>query len=129
MNFSPEARKALLAYAWPGNVRELRNFMERMLILHGGADVELRLLPREFQRAAAPPDSENDSSATGSAAGLLAMRALPGDFKAARSAFEAYFLAAKLKECNGNIARLAEVTGLERSYLYRKLKARNIHGA
>jgi two-component system nitrogen regulation response regulator NtrX len=129
VNFSPEAREALLIYAWPGNVRELRNFMERMLILHGGADVDLRMLPREFQRAAASSGLEKDPPATGSVAGFVATAALPGDFKAARSAFETHFLTAKLKECNGNIARLAEVTGLERSYLYRKLKARNIHGA
>ena len=50
------------------------------------------------------------------------------DFKSARSAFEAHFLAAKLQEYDGNISRLAEAIGLERSYLYRKLKFYNIQG-
>jgi two-component system nitrogen regulation response regulator NtrX len=47
---------------------------------------------------------------------------VPEDFKQARSKFEAWFLEGKLKEHDGNISRLAEAIGLERSYLYRKLK-------
>lgn len=50
----------------------------------------------------------------------------PDDFKAARNAFEARFLARKLKEYNGNVAKLAEAIGLERSYLYRKMRSHNI---
>ena len=45
LSVSPEARKALLAYAWPGNIRELENFMERMSILCEGPVVELADLP------------------------------------------------------------------------------------
>ncbi|MDY7002121.1 MAG: helix-turn-helix domain-containing protein, partial [Thermodesulfobacteriota bacterium] len=41
----------------------------------------------------------------------------------------ARFLEQKLKECQGNVAKLAEAIGLERSYLYRKLKSYNIQAA
>ena len=51
---------------------------------------------------------------------------LPEDFKMARSRFEAWFLDCKLKEYEGNISKLAEAIGLERSYLYRKLKSYEI---
>ena len=51
------------------------------------------------------------------------------DFKAARAEFEARFLERKLKEYRGNVSRLAEAIGLERSYLYRKLKSCNIQVA
>lgn len=48
------------------------------------------------------------------------------DFKAPRQEFEYEFLHRKLLECDGNITRLAEAIGLERSYLYRKLKSYDI---
>jgi NtrC-family two-component system response regulator AlgB len=48
---SPEAERALAAYAWPGNVRELRNSVERALIVTRGAEIELEALP---ERIAAP---------------------------------------------------------------------------
>ena len=48
------------------------------------------------------------------------------DFKKARAVFEARYLEAKLHECGGNITRLAETIGLERSYLHRKLKGYGI---
>jgi two-component system nitrogen regulation response regulator NtrX len=51
---------------------------------------------------------------------------MSADFKAARGEFEMRYLKQKLAECNGNITKLAETIGLERSYLYRKLKAYNI---
>ena len=51
---------------------------------------------------------------------------IPDDFKAARAEFESWFLKSRLEECEGNISRLAESIGLERSYLYRKLKGYGI---
>jgi two-component system nitrogen regulation response regulator NtrX len=44
-------------------------------------------------------------------------------FREARAAFEKDFLLAKIQENNGNISRTAEMIGLERSYLHRKIKA------
>jgi two-component system nitrogen regulation response regulator NtrX len=50
----------------------------------------------------------------------------PLDLKEARAAFEARFLEAKLKEFGGNVSKLAEAVGLDRSSLYRKLKGYGI---
>ncbi|WP_177327446.1 helix-turn-helix domain-containing protein, partial [Salidesulfovibrio brasiliensis] len=50
----------------------------------------------------------------------------PVDFKQARAEFEARFLDAKLKEFGGNVSQLAKAVGMERSSLYRKLKAYDI---
>ena len=44
-------------------------------------------------------------------------------FREARALFEKQFLRRKLTECRGNVSLLAEKIGLERSHLYRKLKA------
>ena len=131
VSFTLGARKALLAYSWPGNVRELRNFLERMLILHSGEEIRQDQLPAEFQAQLLkqPPAAEDGETAMAYDQGgglLLPPQAMDAGFKTARNAFEAHFLAAKLQEYGGNISRMAEAIGLERSYLSRKLKQYNI---
>ena len=118
--FTDEALERLKAYPWPGNVRELKNFTERMLIMHAGEEVDVPQLPQEFQTA--------QGSVSGQAVQLD--DSLDGrDFKKARAEFEKQFLASKFEEYQGNVSRLAEAIGLERSYLHRKLKAYGIHAA
>lgn len=119
--FDADAQRALLTYHWPGNVRELKNFVERMLIMFAGQKVSGRMLPPEFGGTVTTP-VQDDNSVHRIESGVV-------DFKTARTAFEASFLEAKLKEFDGNISRLAEAIGLERSYLYRKLKSYNIQAA
>lgn len=121
IHFTKDAERALLGYPWPGNVRELKNFVERMLIMFSGETVDTLDLPPEFGTATRSDCSDSALSMDGA-------NLEPGaiDFKSARNAFEAAFLDSKLKEYDGNISRLAEAIGLERSYLYRKLKSYNI---
>ncbi|MFW6323668.1 MAG: sigma-54-dependent transcriptional regulator [Desulfovibrionales bacterium] len=113
ITFSKEAVQVLKGYTWPGNVRELKNFVERMMIMYAGTHIEREQIPPEYNQpnaweaAASDPAFEID------------------DFKKARAAFEKSFLKAKLSR-TGNITQLAESIGLERSYLYRKLKAYGI---
>ncbi len=116
VEFEPDAMKQLARYPWPGNVRELKNFVERMHIMHPGVVASEDMLPSEYRSAAASPKPQSLSSP--SYGGL--------DFKTARSEFERAYLESKLQEYKGNVANLAEVVGLERSYLYRKLKAYGI---
>jgi len=119
----------LRAYTWPGNVRELRNFVERSLILYGGQSMTTAMLPPEFgqstQEGLKLGRTGNDKPCPSS---LISMDEFRGtDFKNARALFENRFLAAKLQEYGGNITRLAEGIGLERSYLHRKLKTLSIN--
>ncbi|MFW5489827.1 MAG: sigma-54-dependent transcriptional regulator [Desulfovibrio sp.] len=121
LEFDRKAMAMLSAYPWPGNVRELKNFVERMLIMYAGTKVAAADLPPEFYgpepvaHQASLFEPYNPKSDV-----------LPSDLKAARALFEARFLEAKLAECGGNISKLAETVGMERSSLYRKLKAYNI---
>lgn len=143
MGFDEGARKTLLHYRWPGNVRELRNFVERMLIMHNGQTVGRNMLPAEITGAAlCPPESpaanpaqipvqgqavsgtESEESKAGPA--LPAQLLQDNDFKSARARFEESYLEAKFREYDGNISRLAEAIGMERSYLSRKLKSLGI---
>ncbi|MDL2210008.1 sigma-54 dependent transcriptional regulator [Desulfovibrio sp. OttesenSCG-928-O18] len=118
------ALERLRSYAWPGNVRELRNFVERSLILYGGQTMTVSMLPPEFRGGA--PSEAVPSGKPGDA--FLSLDDFgSADFKTARTIFENRFLAAKLQEYGGNITRLAEGIGLERSYLHRKLKTLGIN--
>lgn len=126
VHFSPEAESQLMNYSWPGNVRELKNFLERMIILHSGSIVEEDSLPSEFHEDKDlnfqfdhGDDDLHEKSLEVITQGEI-------DFKTARNAFEAQFLTSKLEEYDGNITRLAEAIGLERSYLHRKLKSYQI---
>ena len=108
-----EVMGVLKRYGWPGNVRELKNFVERIYILYQGREVNVSMLPPEYR--------------AGAALDTLAM--VPDgitDFKEARARFEEAFLRRELARSEGNVARLAETIGLERTYLYRKLKTYGI---
>ncbi|MGH9393710.1 MAG: helix-turn-helix domain-containing protein, partial [Terriglobales bacterium] len=105
-DFSSEALASLQAYPWPGNVRELRNLVERIAILNpGAATIERRHLPPLLRRGRHA--AENDFAS----------------LHEARSAYERDYILKKLAENSGNMTRTAEVLGLERSHLYRKMKS------
>jgi two-component system nitrogen regulation response regulator NtrX len=123
--FAPEALDVLMQYPWPGNVRELKNFVERMFIMFAGDTVTADRLPPEFKPA--PRKEEPDGTPAPETSPLDELIGQgPADLKQARADFEARFLEAKLREFDGNISQLAKAIGLERSSLYRKLKAYNI---
>jgi len=117
LKFTEEAIEVLKNYPWPGNVRELKNFVERLFILYPGQEVDVGKLPSEIK----------NKTASRSKMDLFPeLSHIPNNFKQARSCFEAWFLENKLKEYGGNVSKLARAIGLERSYLYRKLKAYNL---
>jgi two-component system nitrogen regulation response regulator NtrX len=108
VEMSEEALGALKQYHWPGNVRELRNLVERVLILNPKANrIEKKHLPMLVYR-------ETKSSVRGEEFATLLE---------AREAYERDYILKKLDECHGNVTRAAEGLGLERSHLYRKMKA------
>jgi len=106
-----EAIDTLRHYAWPGNVRELRNVIERLVIMNPTAS--------RFERKHLPPLVYRDGSrrAAGSEASTLHQ---------ARAAYERDYILKKLDENHGNVTRTAEMLGLERSHLYRKMKSLGI---
>jgi len=110
--FSPEAMEILTSYNWPGNVRELRNFIERIYILTPGDlvnvhDVKFAGL-NQIDESPEEPGME------------------VSNFKLARAQFEKEYILKKLAENGGNVSKTAEVIGLERSHLHRKIKSYGI---
>lgn len=110
--FSEKAMEAMRAYAWPGNIRELKNFIERVYILTPGEYVDVHDL--RFAGLAEDGTSVLDEKDT------------LGNFREARARFEKEYLLKKIQENGGNISKTAEMIGLERSYLHRKIKAYGI---
>jgi two-component system nitrogen regulation response regulator NtrX len=109
--FEPGAIAVLQQYGWPGNVRELRNVVERLMIMSAGdsiAAVDVAFLDRRGP-AREPVD------AVGPAERLTLYEA--------RDHFERDLILRTLAEQAGNMSRTAEVLGVERSNLYRKMKA------
>ncbi len=107
---TPEAYESLRSYHWPGNVRELRNLMERIVIMNPQVRIDVRHVP--LPRS---PRAFADRPAEGS-----------GRLQDVRAAVERDYILKKLEETGGNVTRAAELLGLERSNLYRKMRALGI---
>ena len=114
VEISEAALAQLRHYSWPGNVRELRNVMERVLILNPKASrLEARHLPMLVQRTEGRGRDGNG-------------REEFSTLQQAREAYERDYILKELDRLHGNVSRAAEALGLERSHLYRKMKALNI---
>src|SRR6185312_14643645 len=114
VEISDAAINQLKTYHWPGNVRELRNVIERVLILNPKATrLEPKHLPMLVQR-------------TEGATGRAANREEFDTLLQAREAYERDYILKELDRSHGNVTRAAEALGLERSHLYRKMKALGI---
>lgn len=106
---SDDATQALREYHWPGNVRELRNLMERLVILHPQRRIEVRHLALDAGKRQTTPKSDGFTS-----------------LHEVKEAAERDYILRKLDETGGNVTRASELLGLERSNLYRKMKALGI---
>jgi two-component system, NtrC family, nitrogen regulation response regulator NtrX len=106
-----EAIEALMRYSWPGNVRELRNVIERIVIMNPTTS--------RFDRKHLPPLVYRNGSRRTASTEFSTLHQ-------ARDAYERDYILKKLDENHGNVTRTAEVLGLERSHLYRKMKTLGI---
>ncbi len=102
-DFTVEAFRAMDSYSWPGNVRELRNEIERLVIMASGEKIE-------FDDLSLPNGSGGEQPT----------------LQEARGRYERELILSKLEESGWNVSQTARVLGLERSYLYRKMKAYGI---
>lgn len=115
--FSQEALQMMMEHTWPGNVRELRNFVERIAIM-----CQDEIVTRDHIQSFLFPESLS----TAQNKELNPAFFQTDNFKEARKQFEQEYLQFKLSENNGNISKTAEMIGLERSHLHKKLKSLQI---
>ncbi|MGO9989765.1 MAG: sigma-54-dependent transcriptional regulator [Steroidobacteraceae bacterium] len=109
--FGVAAQNRLRNYPWPGNLNELKNLVQRVLILGSGEEIRLEEIERELavKMGLDEPLVKQD------------LLALP--LREAREQFERAYLQQQLLLCNGKVGQLAKRVGMERTHLYRKLRA------
>ncbi len=104
-----QALAALMRHDWPGNVRELEHTMQRTVILCEGDQVGLELLPPHFT---AVPEGKGASGAQ-----------IPPQ---SLESLETWFIRKTLRETQGDRTLAAEILGIDRSTLWRKVKRYNL---
>jgi DNA-binding NtrC family response regulator len=107
--FSTAALNALRNYNWPGNLSQLENVVHTVAITAQAEEIS----PHEVNQALA-------QFSTRSSAPLGLPLDLP--LREARDAFERVYFEHHIVKEGGNMSRVAESVGLERTHLYRKLK-------
>ena len=117
--FSMAALNLLRQYSWPGNVLELKNLVQRLLIMGSDGEISQEEVAPMLSIQTGLPGTAADSPAVDASAFQLPL-------KAARERFEYEYLLHHLIDTNGNVTQTAERAGVERTNLYRKLKALNI---
>jgi two-component system nitrogen regulation response regulator NtrX len=124
---SEEGQKLLEKYSWPGNVRELRNLIERFVILQGTDDEKTPIPADEIKMhlgdtAFSSGSSKGDGKFNEATPGVIAM-STGQSLKDAKSDFEREYIIQALKDNDWNISKTAQVLGIERSYLHRRIKS------
>lgn len=115
-HFSVAAQNRLRNYNWPGNLRELRNLVQRLLLLGGNGEIKLDEVETALQQNPAP-----------NPVGLSqAPEWFEQPLREAREYFEREYLSYHLNQCAGSVGKLADKVGMERTHLYRKLRALGI---
>ncbi len=109
--FSVAAQNRLRNYPWPDNVRELKHLVRRMLLSGSSDDISLEDVEAEI--SAVTPIGES----------LLKQDLLALPLREAREHFERSYLQQQLVLCDGKVGQLAKRVGMERTHLYRKLRA------
>ena len=109
--FGVAAQNRLRNYPWPGNLDELKSLVQRVLILGTGEEIRLEEIEREL------------AVKTGLDEPLVKQDRLALPLREAREQFERAYLQQQLLLCNGKVGQLAKRVGMERTHLYRKLRA------
>ena len=113
--FSSGALSLLGLYSWPGNVRELKNLIQRLLILNRGEEVAVAEVQSALGKRTITEESPQYAPDYNQS------------LREARDDFERTYLLHHLKKVGGNVSELAQIVGMERTHLYRKLKALDIN--
>jgi DNA-binding NtrC family response regulator len=107
--FSTAALNALRNYDWPGNLLQLQTTVQTL----AQTALEDQITLEDVERALPAPNRSREVA-----------HDLPFDLplRDARDAFERVYFEYHINKEGGNISRVAETVGLERTHLYRKLK-------
>ncbi|WP_373974430.1 sigma-54 dependent transcriptional regulator [Chitinibacter sp. SCUT-21] len=117
--FSKSALQLLSQQEWPGNIDQLANVVKSLALT--GRDGDIDILPVSRLLAQLSPESQVATTEIQQAMPLPQID-LDLPLREARDQFERFYLERQIELSNGNMSRVAERIGLERTHLYRKLK-------
>ena len=106
---SSRGEKVLTAYNWPGNIRQLRQTIERSVLFASGKQIDSELIEKCI--------SENiDVNPSGMSNGYIS------SYREAKSAFDKDYFTNLMKDAGNNINDVSSISGMNRTYIYKKLK-------
>ncbi|HTJ59263.1 MAG TPA: nitrogen regulation protein NR(I) [Devosiaceae bacterium] len=133
---SPEAIKLMQSYSWPGNVRELENLVRRLSALYADENISLEIVRNELNIADRPSSAVSNgpvdvSTAVESHVAQLLRDHEPnlppaGLYQRVLDRVEAPLIAMALNACGGNQIKAADLLGLNRNTLRKKIRAHSI---
>ena len=102
-SFKESALRLFSNYSYPGNIRELANYVERVVIMAPGETIGEKDIETYIPH--------------------LVEKAPAGTLKTACEQFEREYIKKSISQAGGNMTRAADILGLERSHLYKKMKS------
>jgi len=123
-SFSIAGLNKLRNYEWPGNLLELKNLVQRLLVASDNEMISLEEIDKSIElqlknsyQNNALPDTNNGDVNENALSSLF-----EHPLKEAREMFEKAYLEEKLIELGGSVGKVAQIAGVERTHLYRKMK-------
>jgi PAS domain S-box-containing protein len=125
LRLAPSASRALLTYPWPGNVRELENALEYAISVCEGQTIHIGDLPQEIGRHYSDPPRPSATGAPTAArdeSGIRPAELTAGAEPPVADSAELGQIRAALEKAKYNRGEAAQVLGVSRTTLWRKMK-------
>jgi two-component system, NtrC family, nitrogen regulation response regulator GlnG len=135
-SISPDAIRLMQNYSWPGNVRELENLVRRLSALYADEQISAEIVQNELNIAerpssGAPTGPMDVSMAVETHVGQVLREYEPnlppaGLYQRVIDKVEAPLIAMALNACGGNQIKAADLLGLNRNTLRKKIRTHSI---
>lgn len=106
-SISPRVMNVLLEYEWGGNLRELRNIMEHMIVMSGGKEITMEMVPYAVKESAAK---------------FARSYSQINDLAKTVSDYEKHIIKEALENCNWNKSQTARLLNIPRTTLMYKIE-------
>lgn len=117
-----EAWDIILHYDWPGNIRELRNVIESAYNVVSGPQITKEHLPDQLSRRLSPTGGERGCPSVQGIGEYLCANLGKHDIGEIMDSLEKVLIEKAIERCNGNKLHAAQLLGISRPGLYKKLQ-------
>jgi DNA-binding NtrC family response regulator len=127
VGITSDAVEALRAYSWPGNARELRNAVERGVVLARGGIVQSEHLPATVLRGPLPEIDAGEAEVSALIAKMIGGMVDGDIYRLVEERWEKALLRRILERTGGNQVKAAQILGINRMTLRRKLDQHGLY--